>query len=78
MCPVHGVRFQHVTAIFNAEISRSKLQKNEDEIDAKPEMREGQFRWSVSRIDLLFSANTANTMQTWVQNLDRKSFCSPL
>ena len=44
MCRVHGVRFQHVTAIFNAEISRSKLQKNEDEIDAKPETREGQFR----------------------------------
>ena len=63
MCTVHSVRFQHETAIFNTEISRSKLQKNEDEIDVKPETREGQFRWSVSLIDLLFSANTANTME---------------
>ena len=63
MCTVHGVQFQHETAIFNAEISRSKLQKNEDEINAELETREGHFRWSVSSIDLLFSENTANTMQ---------------
>ena len=44
MCTVHGVQFQHETAIFNAEISRSKLQKNEDEIDVELETLEGHFR----------------------------------
>ena len=43
MYTVHGVRFQHETAIFNPEMFRSKLQKNEVEINAEPERCEGHF-----------------------------------
>ena len=67
MCTVHGVRFQHDTATFNTEISRSKLKKNEDEINEEPEKCEGHFRWSVSRIDLLFEPIQQTQCKPWYE-----------